>query len=242
MLKSSIKTLIITICLQFPIHAQNTTIYTGGDTAKLTGIIYKSSEKEGDGKVTHYTWLHLDSPITLRKNPLDAVPEDTEPIVADITKLWIGGKDIQKFKQGDRIEAEGELYLWRGGGAPCMAIKSARLVVVNDNVSDHDFDNIPTLFSNFRPTDVLQFEIADPRYNNTSQCVFNAEKTAITIMVQCISKHNGGSYLNTYNINIANVKIEPDRAEVPNESSEKSHALLGFAGNPGAWVLTTGPG
>jgi hypothetical protein len=32
------------------------------------------------------------------------------------------------------------------------------------------------------------------------------------------------------------------RSEVPNESSEKSHALLGFAGNPGAWVLTTGPG
>lgn len=113
------------ICLQIQLCAQKAIIYTGGATAKLTGIIYRRSEKEGDGKVRHYTCLHLDSPITLRKDPLDESPEDTEPIVSDITELLVDGKDVQKIKQATHIEAEGILYFYRGHGAPSMSIKSA---------------------------------------------------------------------------------------------------------------------
>lgn len=125
MLELPIKALIIIFCLQFQLYGQKAITYTGGEIAKLTGILYRRSEKDGNGKVIHYTCLHLDSPITLRKDPLDESPEDTEPIVADIKELLIDGKDVQKIKQATHIEAEGILYFYRGHGAPSMAIKSA---------------------------------------------------------------------------------------------------------------------
>jgi len=192
--------LILFISIQCQIFAQNTPIFKGGDIVKLTGVISRSSEKETDSKITHYTWLNLDFPIAYRDDPQYAESE-----VVEITKLWISGKDIQKFKQSARIEAEGALYLWRGeGGAPCMAIKSARLVTLNDDIINSNFDNIPILLNKMRATDSLSS--AFPSVSVTIGWHFNEAKSSLLYFVNGIAK-TGSKWSFSTAIDLTNVKI-----------------------------------